>query len=56
VIHPPAASSLWDLPNVIVSPHSAPVSDGNDKRAADIFFGNIARRACKEALDNERSA
>ncbi|HWI12722.1 MAG TPA: D-2-hydroxyacid dehydrogenase [Burkholderiales bacterium] len=52
----PAASPLWDLPNVIVSPHSAAVSDGNDKRAADIFFGNIARWARRDALENERSA
>lgn len=52
----PAASPLWDLPNVIVSPHSAAVSDGNERRAADIFLENIVHWARKEPLRNERSA
>jgi D-2-hydroxyacid dehydrogenase (NADP+) len=52
----PAASPLWDLPNVILSPHSAAVSDGNERRAADIFFDNILHWARSEPLANRRSA
>jgi len=39
----PAASPLWDLPNVIVSPHSAGFSDGNAARVRDIFLGHLQR-------------
>jgi phosphoglycerate dehydrogenase-like enzyme len=52
----PAASPLWDLPNVILSPHSAAVSDGNERRAAKIFFDNIFHWARSEPLANLRSA
>jgi len=52
----PAGSPLWDLPNVIVSPHNASASSGNDRRAADIFLGNILRWARNEPLLNERGA
>ena len=37
----PADSPLWDLPNVIVSPHNASASTGNEKRAAEMFIGNV---------------
>jgi len=33
-----AASPLWDLPNVIVTPHSAGHSDGNEARVDRIFL------------------
>jgi phosphoglycerate dehydrogenase-like enzyme len=41
----PAASPLWGLPNVIVSPHSAGHSDGNERRVAEFFLANLARWA-----------
>lgn len=39
----PAASPLWDLDNVIVSPHSAGFSDGNAARVRRIFVDNLRR-------------
>jgi len=39
----PAESPLWDLPNVIVSPHSAGFSDGNAARVRQIFIDNLQR-------------
>ncbi len=52
----PADSPLWDMANVICSPHSASASSGNDARAADLFFANLVRWARGEALINERHA
>ncbi len=37
----PEDSPLWDLPNVLVTPHSAGFSDGNEERVADIFLDNL---------------
>lgn len=39
----PAMSPLWDLPNVIVTPHSAGFSDGNAQRVETMFLDNLAR-------------
>ncbi|AGU50299.1 putative D-2-hydroxyacid dehydrogenase [Variovorax paradoxus B4] len=39
----PAASPLWALPNVIVTPHTAGHSDGNETRVAAIFLDNLRR-------------
>jgi len=39
----PAASPLWDLDRVIVSPHSAGFSDGNAVRVRQIFLENLKR-------------
>lgn len=38
----PKDSPLWDMPNVIVTPHSAGFSDGNAARVVDIFLGKLA--------------
>lgn len=38
-----AASPLWALPNVIVTPHSAGHSDGNHRRVCELFLANLAR-------------
>lgn len=42
--HEPLAadSPLWDLPGVIVTPHSAGFSDGNGARVARLFLDNLA--------------
>lgn len=37
----PADSLLWDLPNVIVTPHTAGHSDGNAQRVATLFLDNL---------------
>ena len=52
----PASSPLWDLPNVICTPHNASASGGNDRRAADIFLANVGHWAKRETLLNERAA
>ncbi|MFN7086053.1 MAG: D-2-hydroxyacid dehydrogenase [Burkholderiales bacterium] len=52
----PADSPLWDLPDVVITPHNASASAGNDRRAAEIFFTNLARWARGETLHNERAA
>ena len=38
----PAESPLWDLPNVIITPHSSWVARGNPERARRIFLTNLA--------------
>jgi phosphoglycerate dehydrogenase-like enzyme len=38
----PADSPLWDMPNVIATPHSAGFSDGNEPRVARMFLDNLA--------------
>jgi glyoxylate/hydroxypyruvate reductase A len=37
----PTASPLWDMPNVIVSPHSASTSDRENERITDLFCENL---------------
>lgn len=49
----PAESPLWDLPNVIVTPHSSGTSPGNDERAAGLFVENLRRYVRGEPLRNE---
>ncbi len=50
-------SPLWEMPNVIISPHNSSTSRGNDGRVAeDYFLPNLARMAKGEALINEVSA
>ena len=48
----PAASPLWELPNVIVTPHAASISAGNRVRQAEMFLANLERWARGEALAN----
>ncbi len=48
----PPASPLWDLPNVIVTPHSAGQSDGNTARVAGIFLDNLGRWLSGQPLRN----
>jgi phosphoglycerate dehydrogenase-like enzyme len=46
----PPDSPLWDLPNVIVTPHNASASTGNEKRAAEMFIANFGRWARGEPM------
>jgi phosphoglycerate dehydrogenase-like enzyme len=48
----PADSPLWDMPNVIATPHSAGFSDANAERVARMFLDNLARWSRGEALAN----
>ena len=48
-----ADSPLWDLPNVIVTPHVAARTPATDAAAVDFFFTNLAHLVGGEALINE---
>jgi len=52
--HEPLAadSPLWDLPQVIVTPHSAGHSDGNAPRVTGMFLDNLRRWCAGEPLLN----
>jgi phosphoglycerate dehydrogenase-like enzyme len=47
-----AESPFWDLPNVIVCPHSAAAYDGLANGVADIFCDNLRRWQAGETLRN----
>lgn len=47
------ASPLWDLPNVIVSPHTASHSLGQNEAIFDIFLDNLARWRDGRELRND---
>ena len=49
----PADDPLWDLPNVIISPHTSGSSDGTTARVAEIFLDNLGRFVRGEPLLNE---
>jgi phosphoglycerate dehydrogenase-like enzyme len=49
----PRESPLWDLPNVIVTPHSSGTSPGNDARATAIFLENLRAFEAGHPLRNE---
>ncbi len=44
---------LWDLPNVIVTPHIAARVPATDRNAVNIFFDNLARYVAGEDLVNQ---
>jgi phosphoglycerate dehydrogenase-like enzyme len=48
----PADSPLWSMPNLIVTPHSAGASAGNELRSVRIFLDNLERWARREPLLN----
>ncbi len=54
----PAESPLWDMQNVIVSPHSASTSDRENMRITDIFCANLHAflngNPMRNVLDPER--
>ena len=39
----PLDSPFWEMPNVLVSPHSASTSDGENRRLTDLFCENLRR-------------
>lgn len=47
------ASPLWDLPNVILSPHTASHSLGQNEAIFDIFLDNLARFRAGQKLRND---
>lgn len=47
-----AASPLWDMENVIVTPHSAGHSAGNEQRVLELFVQNLHLFAHGQALKN----
>ncbi len=47
------ASPLWDLPNVILSPHTASHSLGQNEAIFDIFLDNLARFRAGRKLRND---
>jgi phosphoglycerate dehydrogenase-like enzyme len=49
----PPESPLWDLPNVLVTPHNSSASSGNEQRVLEIFLDNLARWQRGAALVNE---
>ena len=49
----PAESPLWDLPNVIISPHNSAAASGNDERVYQLFLANLGHWHSKQALTNE---
>lgn len=55
----PVGSPLWDLPNVLVSPHSASTIADEDSRLVDLFIENLDRylagRPLINVFDRERS-
>lgn len=51
----PQDSPLWNMPNVLVSPHNSSAAAGNERRVFDIFLENLGRMARNETLLNEAS-
>jgi phosphoglycerate dehydrogenase-like enzyme len=51
-----ADDPLWDLPNVIISPHNSGSSNGTTGRVAEIFLDNLDRFVRDEPLRNEVSS
>jgi glyoxylate/hydroxypyruvate reductase A len=50
---PPAAHSpLWDMPNVLISPHSASTVSSENARLTDLFCENLVRYVSGEPLLN----
>lgn len=48
----PPDSPLWDLPNVIITPHSSAATASTRRRATDIFVDNFGRFVRGEPLVN----
>lgn len=53
---PLTESPLWDLPNVLVTPHNSAAATGNDERVYQMFIGNLEMWHQGKALRNAVSA
>ncbi|MGI6199492.1 MAG: D-2-hydroxyacid dehydrogenase [Christensenellales bacterium] len=49
----PADSPLWEMEQVLITPHVSGVSPANDARKMSIFLDNLARFAASEPLTNQ---
>lgn len=49
----PVESPLWQMPNVILSPHNASTSAGNEARVLEVFLDNFQRWLEGNSLRNE---
>lgn len=49
----PADDPLWDLPNVIITPHNSGTTEGHLERTAQIFLDNLGRLVRGDELRNE---
>lgn len=49
----PAESELWQLPNVIITPHVSGASDAREVTAAHLFIDNLRRYLANEPLRNQ---
>jgi phosphoglycerate dehydrogenase-like enzyme len=47
------ASPLWDMPNVVISPHTASHSQGQNEAIFEIFLENLARFRAGQKLRND---
>jgi phosphoglycerate dehydrogenase-like enzyme len=48
----PPSSPLWEMPNVLISPHSASTSDRENGRITELFCENLRRYLSGEQLRN----
>jgi glyoxylate/hydroxypyruvate reductase len=48
----PASSPLWEMPNVIISPHSASTTDKENFKLVDLFCDNLRRFRAGDPLSN----
>ncbi len=48
----PADSPLWQMPNVLISPHSASTADSENRKIVDLFIDNLRRYLNDEPLLN----
>jgi phosphoglycerate dehydrogenase-like enzyme len=49
----PAESPLWDLPNVLISPHSASTVERENERIVELFVENLRRWLDRRPLLNQ---
>lgn len=49
----PASDPLWDLPNVLITPHNSGSSHGGPKAVVEIFFDNLALYLAGEKMHHE---
>jgi D-2-hydroxyacid dehydrogenase (NADP+) len=52
----PADSPFWDLPQVLITSHSAAASDGHGRRVATAFAANLKRWVAGQPLLNESTS